>query len=365
MRATRAAQLEQASILLGHAATDPNFWPQAMEAISRAANATGAALLQSDVRTPDIPRTASVDELFRQYFRDDWHVRDIRAARGVPLLLNGASVVVDQDLMTCDEVTRDPFYNDLLLRCGFKWFAGVGFRAGSALWGLTIQRTPKEGPFARDEKRILAALSQKLTAAASLSTLFGRVAVSSATAALSNVGQPAIAIDRRGLIIEMNAASQAVLDDEVRVKDRRLCVSDLFARNEIDLLVARLRTTRDAAALQCDPIVIRRKRGVPIVIRVLPVPEAAQTPFLGACAVLTLSPIEVQSGAHPVLLGKIFGLTSAEAKLASIVAEGVGPDGAADRLGISRATARNQLKAVFSKTGTHRQSELVALFSAI
>ncbi|MGI8568738.1 MAG: helix-turn-helix transcriptional regulator, partial [Methylocella sp.] len=34
---------------------------------------------------------------------------------------------------------------------------------------------------------------------------------------------------------------------------------------------------------------------------------------------------------------------------------------AARELNISRETARNQLKAVFAKTGTHRQSELVAL----
>jgi DNA-binding NarL/FixJ family response regulator len=35
---------------------------------------------------------------------------------------------------------------------------------------------------------------------------------------------------------------------------------------------------------------------------------------------------------------------------------------AAHELKISRETARNQLKSVFAKTDTHRQSELVALF---
>jgi hypothetical protein len=37
------------------------------------------------------------------------------------------------------------------------------------------------------------------------------------------------------------------------------------------------------------------------------------------------------------------------------------PDIAARELKISRETARNQLKSVFAKTDTHRQSELVAL----
>jgi DNA-binding CsgD family transcriptional regulator len=65
------------------------------------------------------------------------------------------------------------------------------------------------------------------------------------------------------------------------------------------------------------------------------------------------------------LLVKLFGLTSAEAKLASIIAEGVNPEQAAEELGISRETARNQLKAVFAKTATHRQSELVALLARL
>jgi DNA-binding CsgD family transcriptional regulator len=38
---------------------------------------------------------------------------------------------------------------------------------------------------------------------------------------------------------------------------------------------------------------------------------------------------------------------------------------AARTLGIARETARNQLKAVLAKTGTHRQSELVAMISRL
>ena len=33
--------------------------------------------------------------------------------------------------------------------------------------------------------------------------------------------------------------------------------------------------------------------------------------------------------------------------------------------GIARVTVRNQIKAIFAKTGTHRQSELVALLSRL
>jgi DNA-binding CsgD family transcriptional regulator len=47
------------------------------------------------------------------------------------------------------------------------------------------------------------------------------------------------------------------------------------------------------------------------------------------------------------------------------MATGISIERAADQLGLSRATVRNQLKAVFAKTATNRQSELVALLSRL
>jgi hypothetical protein len=70
-----------------------------------------------------------------------WHIRDTRAKYAVPLLLRGASVVIDQDIMNAEQMRADAMYNELLIPLGFQWFAGVGFWAESALWGLSIQRT--------------------------------------------------------------------------------------------------------------------------------------------------------------------------------------------------------------------------------
>ena len=58
-------------------------------------------------------------------------------------------------------------------------------------------------------------------------------------------------------------------------------------------------------------------------------------------------------------------LTPAEAKVAGLVGNGVTLAEAARVSGVAISTVRNQLKAVFAKTETHRQSELVALLSAL
>ena len=41
---------------------------------------------------------------------------------------------------------------------------------------------------------------------------------------------PAIAIDQDGLVAEANAAADAIFDDDVRIKNRRIFVRDLQAR---------------------------------------------------------------------------------------------------------------------------------------
>lgn len=56
-----------------------------------------------------------------------------------------------------------------------------------------------------------------------------------------------------------------------------------------------------------------------------------------------------------------YGLTQMEAKLAVQLAGGVSLEEVAKHLGISIHTARTHLKAVFAKTGTRRQPELVAM----
>ncbi len=61
------------------------------------------------------------------------------------------------------------------------------------------------------------------------------------------------------------------------------------------------------------------------------------------------------------LLMRAFDLSPREAALAAELANGHELAAAANRLHIAVGTARNYLKAIFAKTRTHRQAELVAL----
>ncbi len=350
---------------LGDAVLDPAVWPEIMEQISAAAGAKGAALLQSDVRTQDIPRTAGVGESFDAYFAQGWHLRDVRAERGAPLLLRGERVVTDQDILSPDEMRRLDFYADYLPSQGLRWFAAIGFWSGSALWGLSLQRTGRDAPFGPYDKQALAVLSEALTETATLSKAVGRAVLTGVTNALGLIGRSALAIDRHAFVLDQNAQADALFDNEIFVSNRRLIIKEQKASSAYRRLINRLAVTPDAETLTTTPIVIGRTRKRPCVIHVLPVPVAARSPFLGARALLTFTDLELNCGPKPLVLSQAFGLTPADARLASLIGAGNSPEQAAQELGVSEATARNQLKAVFNKTNTHRQPELVALLSRL
>jgi DNA-binding CsgD family transcriptional regulator len=356
-------QLEKACRRLGEAVLDPAAWPALMEQICRPLGAAGAILLQTGARTPDVPRTEAVEEMVRAYFAGGWHTRDIWTRRGVSRFLQGKKAFVDADLLTRDELEAAPLVNEVFLPNGFKWAAAVGFSAGSEMWGLCLHRTTRQEAFDAFNASVLETLSDRLTEVATLSTAVGRIALSSVTDALNAVQQPAIALDRRGFVLDANRGAEALFDADIHVKDRRLAVGDTEARRDLEKLIDRLPAASDLATLPCAPIVVRRWEKRPVILRVLPVHGAARTPFLGARVLLTLTPAGPRSGPEAAALAGAFGLTPAEARLASIIAEGLSPEQAAEALGVSPLTTRNQLKGIFGKTDTHRQSELVALLS--
>ena len=350
---------------LGEAVLDPALWPVLMQDICSASGAMGACMLQSDVRTPDVPMTESAREYFKSYFDNRYNENDIRAARAVPLLLGGRQVVSDQDIFRSEtEMLRDPLYAHLNGH-GLRWFAAVGFFAGSALWGFSIQRTLGEGAFDETEKAALAGLSQRLTETATLSTAVGRGALSGITNALAFIKRAAIALDRFGSVVDVNPIAEAALGADIRIVGQRLVLGDRRAQVAFNHFLDRLRTASDVDALAVAPIVVRRAGKLPVVIRILPVDGAARSPFLGARAILILSGFDEGGAEQLTMLRQAFGLTSSEARIAACLAGGKSLEEAAQEMAIAQETARSHLKAVFRKTDTHRQGELIALVSRL
>ena len=186
------------------------------------------------------------------------------------------------------------------------------------------------------------------------------------TTGLNAIRHAAVAIDHFGFVLDASPAAEAMFDDSLYVRNRRLMISDPQSRSSLDALIRRLIAMPAVEAIpDVHPIVIRRVDKRPIIAKVLAVPAAARNLFLGARAILKLVLVEPKARPDALLLSETFGLTSAEAKLAATLSDGTSLNAAAEELNISRLTARSQLKTVFAKTDTHRQSQLVALVSRL
>jgi DNA-binding CsgD family transcriptional regulator len=210
-----------------------------------------------------------------------------------------------------------------------------------------------------EEERILSSFTRRLIEIAAVAAAQG--SAPSPTAALNAMRLPAIALDQHGFVADVNAAAETIFDNDVKIKDRRLFVRDPAARALLKEVTDQLRTSTRLNSLATDPIIVQRQDKMPVIVRIWPFDWSAHLPAQEVRALLTLNALGPKPGPPAAILAKTFRLTPAEAKLACVIARGASPEIAAGELKISRETARNQLKSVFAKTDTHRQSELVAL----
>ena len=208
-----------------------------------------------------------------------------------------------------------------------------------------------------EEERILASFTQRLIEIAAVSG--AHETASSSIAALNAMRLPAIALDQHGLVADANAAAEAVFDQNINIKDRRLFVRNPDARTLLKNAVDQLKELPRLDSLALEPVIVPRMDKLPVIVRIWPF--EGRTPGQEVRAILTFNALGPRPGPSAAILAKTFRLTPSEAKVACIIARGAPPDIAARELHISRETARNQLKSVFAKTDTHRQSELVAL----
>ncbi len=212
------------------------------------------------------------------------------------------------------------------------------------------------------EKRTLAAFTRRIAEIAALSR--STPVDFDPDLPLNILSQPALLLDLDGFIIGANAAADSLVNNDVRVRQRRLYIRDPEARHKLRIYVDQFDNgMRQAApsALTIEPIIVPRQDSLPFLLRIWPIEASARWPSRDVRALVTLNALGPRPGPPAALLARTFSLTASEAKLACIIARGAGPDTAAAELNISRETARNQLKSIFAKTATHRQGELVAL----
>ncbi|MBD9375234.1 helix-turn-helix transcriptional regulator [Rhizobium sp. ARZ01] len=164
---------------------------------------------------------------------------------------------------------------------------------------------------------------------------------------MNRIGCGYVALNRNKRVVEWNASTRAVLGiadtpDQISAGLRRL--------------IGGWENVLPGSILW---VVMSFREGRPVMFS-----ERAEGVSDGV-SIVALLDRTVRPEPNPLTLQEIFGLTSAETRLAIEIARGGAPLEIARSHRLSRTTIRSQLASLFAKTETNRQAELVALLDRI
>jgi DNA-binding CsgD family transcriptional regulator len=183
---------------------------------------------------------------------------------------------------------------------------------------------------------------------------------------LDHISTGVIVLDAKGRVLRTNRAADCILASDDGLS---LCRNELAAARPADAcalrkLIGGAAQTGNGNGLDAGGSLAleRPSSRRPLTLRVTPVRSIDADTIDGRAAAL-LFVSDPERCVEPPLeaLRRHWGLTRAEARVASLLMAGERLEDIAEQLRVQTNTARAHLKQVFAKTETHRQAELVVL----
>ncbi len=267
-----------------------------------------------------------------------------------------------------EAVAASEFGRLVLERAGLAHALGAAYRAAPDIFFSLWFFRPPGTPFGPADAQTLAAWLPHVARAVAIQ---GRLAVAEQARAVSSaafdlLAVGAVMVDEGAHPITINRLAERILagGDGLRVERGMLCAEcpEATAR-----LHAAIRDTAHEAAVagrtrSTGLRVARKARERPLdAIVVSLARQSGSTEVAGAAAIVFISDPERTPITPERLLRDLYGLTPAETRLALSLSHGRSLTAAAAHVGVTRNTAHTQLAAIFGKTGTATQTELVRL----
>lgn len=341
----------------------PELWPTALQGLSDSLGASSTVLLPVDSPATRAPISTEHFEFDALWHRNQSHAPCV-FTRKAPCKL-GLPYVIEQQIVSPEERERELYFHETARVGNRDWWAEVCFPVADRQWCLALYRSAELGPFTHGDGRYAALAGSRLSRIVSSAEKFAQRQVSSTLSALEQLSSAALAIDSRGMVRGVNTHADALLCDEFRVVAGRPMASDRDSNRRLQDLIAAIRHAERGGVPDYHQVVINRDYRPWLLIEAMPVTSFGSDMFGEGRAVLLLTDLTVPLVTDQTLLAVVFGLTAAEARMAARIAQGNAIDEAARALGVSRETARTQLKAVFLKTSTRRQAELAVVLGRL
>jgi DNA-binding CsgD family transcriptional regulator len=355
--------MDSAFEIMQDAAFDATLWPEALQTISDSVGAAGALLIQLPDHLCDV-RSPSLEEMMEFYYRNELYRHDVRVARGLDRSLRNG-IVVDQDFISEDEARRHPYYQEFLHRWGRRWFAGLTVKVGGSILALSILRTSAQGPFIKREQEQLLTMRQKFFDNVQISRAVSQARSRGYLDGLQLLDQPAALLDAMGKVIDLNNCLRELLGPDLNVIRKRFRCVDSAAQRDLDAAIT-LATTHDprrrGAAVGRASIPYGERSNLNVTV--VPYAQGPATFFGAARAVALFKDPTFRRIPSVKELMTMFGMTRSEAQLAVALVRTSSLRAAADECELTWGSARQYMSAIYQKTGTSGQVELVALMAA-
>jgi DNA-binding CsgD family transcriptional regulator len=185
-------------------------------------------------------------------------------------------------------------------------------------------------------------------------------------AAFERSGMAILVLSNKGRILFASPGADAILREADAIRAVNGCLRPVSRSTAERLTALVCGATGTGAAYGCPvggALTIERASRRPLTVLVAPLRSVRGN--FGAsipAAILFIKDPELSTLAVGTLQ-EMFGLTGAEAALAKELAAGKSIEDIATARRIRLSTARTQLKAIFAKTATNRQAQLVAMLS--
>jgi DNA-binding CsgD family transcriptional regulator len=268
-----------------------------------------------------------------------------------------------------DELIASDYYQHYLEPIDLFRILGVDtIEPGGMSARLRFSRRRNEKRFSDADRQLLALIAPHLQRATQFYAKLSRTTSERDVyaGAVDQLSVATIILDEQGKLLNTNSLARVLLDqhDGLHLDKQRLHIDGRDINKELQYALS----TIIDAQLRGETSVVRALRiprsgnraDLGLVIRPVPASQWSEGQS-SPCAALFISDPELHTNASRQILGKLFGLTPAEASLAILLARGLSLAESSQSLNISQHTARAQLKSIFARTGVSRQAELVRL----
>jgi DNA-binding CsgD family transcriptional regulator/PAS domain-containing protein len=341
-------------------------WQAWLEMLVAATGSRSGLLVLQNADNLDIGYTVQTgfDQSLRELYNREYREHDVWMRRLSHMARE--TIYPTHAMVPQNEFRHSVIYNEFCRPLDVEHGAGAFLSTGGP-WGMrfSLQRTRAQGEFSDADIVLLQQLVPHLRRSLHISRELSH-ARGNLEASVEHLPVPCILLNNAHQIIAMNSGSRNLIENHrsLAVRQNRLVVLHPEVDRRLKSLIRNCVAGCSGEDMSSGGFVkLPGKERMPLVISVTPFRNNRQAGLWNdnqTVALLFYDPEHKLFPSEQILL-EIYGLTRAEARIATLLTMGCRIEEITGKLKVSENTVKCHLKAIFSKTGTHRQSEVVSL----